>query len=149
MPVDGDVLHTLHVAVHGQRTGRLSDDELMRWEAMLSSADHAVEACMAARTHVKPPENDSAAVEALKAVVNTVCALTGAREPASLDSKRVLVSWTFNALSALKRDARPARPGGALPVLSDPKQVAGCMELVCRLNSMLGGAEGRASAWSD
>ena len=103
---------SLPVLTHGQANGRISDAELARFESVLDSADHAVDACMRGRTKLRVPSTESSTTDMLLALVKTVGATTGAREPDALTSQRELVTWVHAAIT--EKSARDVHPSHEL-----------------------------------
>lgn len=133
-------MQALPVAIHGTKRARLTDAERVQFDAILGTADDAVAACMNARRSPSAlvAVSSSEAGGVLDALIKTVCAMTGAAMPETLDSKRDAVRWVSEAIknrvdgavySATKQNLAPGM---------DPRHVATCMDLMENLNTLLG-----------
>lgn len=136
------VLHTLPYAVHGQRAARMSDSELVQFEAVLDAANDAVIACEAARREAASARTlaeAGLAEDALSAIVRAVSALTDAPPPEDTMDKAQLVRWAVQSIVTMKDSAvRTATQTRAVPGM-DPQAVGACLELISTLNRKLGG----------
>jgi len=127
---------SLPVLTHGQANGRISDAELARFESVLDSADHAVDACMRGRTKLRVPSTESSTTDMLLALVKTVGATTGAREPDALTSQRELVTWVHAAITEKSaRDVRVATKHSLVEPM-DTAILAQCLELISKLTAL-------------
>ena len=133
-------LSHLPVAVHGQAVSRLSQSELLQFEGMLATADDTLEACMIARSVCRLPASDDTATGVLQAVIDAVCALTNAPPPTSLQSKHSAVVWINSALLEMRNRAVDKAVTNNFTHGMDPQSITTCMELVSKLNSVIGGA---------
>lgn len=134
----GPDLHALPVAIHGPRTTRLSDAELLRFEAVLETADEAVEAYVEARTPQRLPASDSEAVALLRALVDVVVATTGVSPPSAMDNRRELVRWAMDSIVDARTHAVHQATRKNLAPGMDPQHLATCMDLVAKLNGVIG-----------
>jgi hypothetical protein len=103
---------------------------------VLDSADHAVEACMRGRTKQRVPSTESSTTDMLLALVKTVGATTGAREPDALTSQRELVTWVHAAITEKSaRDVRVATKHSLVEPM-DTAILAQCLELISKLTAL-------------
>lgn len=126
----------LPVLTHGHTNGRLSDAELARFESVLDSADHAVDACMRGRTKLRVPSTESSTTDMLLALVKTVGATTGVREPDALTSQRELVTWVHAAITEKSaRDVRVATKHGLVESV-DTALLSQSLEVISKLTAL-------------
>jgi len=141
----GAVLHAVPLAplaMHAHHAARLSDAQRVQFEAVLETADDAVLACMQARqARQAPPAPVSTgdAAEMVQLMIKTVCAVTGAEAPATLDSKRAVVRWLSDSITRATETAVCKATQNNLAPGMDPREVATCMELMTKLNTLMNG----------
>jgi len=138
-------LRSLPVAVHAAPP-RACDADAARFEAVLNAADAAVVASLAAQRGAgaagsAATDSDDADAR-LCAVLEAVSSATDGRTPPPASAGRAeLVHWTVGAITTLRMGAvhaearRVTRAQGI-----DPGQIAACYELICKLNTAMGGA---------
>lgn len=111
-------------------TRRLSDNELLQFEATLEATEAAIFTDLRARTPVCLSATD--ATHTLRAVVDTIAALTDTMPP-TLESKRALVHWV--ATSIIQMRDKPSYMNAPM----NPEAVRESLALIGKLNRVLGG----------
>ena len=153
-PAVGVPLDTLPVAVHNAATQpRLCTNEMARFEAVLDAVDAANDAAMRSRAAFDRPELTAEDAQTkLQAVlygvraVCTTCSRWDPEAPPSVDAPlKELVRWTLNAITVSRNGSvREVAERNLAPGMQ-PEHVAQAMELMRRLNGVLGGGGGGES----
>ena len=141
-------MDTLPVAVHNHATTpRVTHAELARFEAVLDAADAACEA--AAQSHhlrsaPAPPDDRTAQsnLQVMMATVHALCGGAGGAPPPPNATHKQLIKWTTDSINESRRTAVRAVAQHNLAPGMQPEQVAVAMELMQRLNGVLGGGAG-------
>ena len=116
----------------------MSDDEMVRFEAVLGAADEAVTTAVLARNarrHV--PVHASATCANLVAVLEAIGALSGTHPPTDRSSACNLIAWVGSAVRKLRQDAIRGDPRTSARPRMDATQMEACMTLVANLNQLL------------
>ena len=114
--------------------------QLARFESILDAADAALEVALERRGHRSSPPADNAEGN-LQLVLATVYATCeGAGPPPQGDaSQNELLTWTVQAITNARNNAvRATAAKGSVPGM-DPQHVETCMELMQKLNQVMGG----------
>lgn len=133
-------LSALPVVVHGQgAVTRISQADLLQYEAMLRTADDSMEACMKSRARRHGPADEETAAAILRSVCDTISALTDAPCPTQFGSKLEAVKWTSRALLTWRDTTLQTASKHNVPPGMDPDTMALCVDAVSKLTAAMGG----------
>ena len=130
-------MHSLPVAVHKARMPRMSDDEMVGFEAVLGAADEAVATAVVARNARRVPTHEKTANANLVAVLEAMGALSGTHPPTDLSSACNLIAFVGSAVQKLRQGATRGDPRTRAGPRMDATQMEACLTLVANLNRLL------------
>jgi len=119
------------IPISPEKSFQITNSESVRFSALLLAADNAVDVCLRRRRRL------NADVNIAETMIDTIVALTGATRPDSADP-RELVHWLVGAVTESRTRAVQHAVFHNLAPSIDANKVEACLELVSKLNKILG-----------